>query len=217
MLNDIQLLVFDLDGTLIDSTEAICRTFNMTLAHHGRPEVERAEIAALIGQPLHDMFRVLSGEFTEEEMANHLQHYRQTYKVVCVDHTFLHPFVDEVLAYFKPTKKISLATTKTVDPARHSLEIMGLLPYFDLVYGIDSVSKPKPDPEIIFKTLQHFSVAPEHAVMIGDSTLDIEAGRAAGTHTIGVTTGTHQREILSQLHPTAIVDSLHELREYITL
>lgn len=216
-LDTIDLLIFDVDGTVIDSTEAIVRSFTETLVEHGFAPADREQLCSMIGLPLYSMFGTIIGVDPESEIVQQcIDDYRNRYTTIAVDHTTLQPFAQEILSFYQGKKALSIATTKTSTQAKHILDYLGVGHYFDAVFGIDSVVLPKPDPEIIHKNLQHFSVAPERAVIIGDSTYDIDAGKGAGIHTIGITTGTHSREVLTQAGAGYIIDSLEELQDIIS-
>lgn len=212
MLKEIDLVIFDLDGTLVDSTDAICYTFNHVLQQQQLPIVEHALISAMIGQPLRQMYQTCLPSATAEEIEDFYHLYVAAYAPFSQQHSRILPGTAEVLPLLAATKKISLATTKSRTPAVEVLEQFHLLPHFDLVLGIDNVSLPKPHPEIIQKALAEFDVDPRRAVMIGDTTLDMDAGRGAGVHTIGVLTGTHSRETLQGSEPTMILNSLEDLK-----
>lgn len=211
MLTNIDLLIFDLDGALVDSEAAICETFNHVLAQKRLPLADTAVVSRMIGQPLREMYATCLPHATEEEIEELFTIYARAYGAFSRQHTRLLPGANELLSLLSPSKTISLATTKARAVATDVLTDVGLYPYFDLVLGVDDVTFPKPHPEIVLKALATFEVEPHRAVMIGDTTFDIDAGRAAGVQTIGVLTGTHSREELERSRPTHIVDSLHEL------
>ncbi|HLD22265.1 MAG TPA: HAD family hydrolase [Patescibacteria group bacterium] len=217
MLRNIQLLIFDIDGTLVNSTDVIWNAFNTVLQTHGCEVVNKEFVSLHMGMPLREMFRELFLEHANEEFFTTLvEEYVQVYTKIKIQHTTLQPYVREILEYFAQKKKLAIATTAYTSAAQYLLNEFHLRHYFDVVYGADKVTHAKPDPEIIQKILNECSVTSKQAVMIGDMTLDVLAGKAAGTHTIAVTTGTHSRAILEQAQPEYIIDSLKEITHIIT-
>ena len=212
MLYGIRLIIYDLDGTLIDSTDAIVETFNRVMAEQGEPNCPKTMIQEMIGLPLTEMFRRVLPADKQSIVQACWNRYIEIYSDIGPRKTQILPNVLETLAHFKDVGYLqSIATTKRSDVASHLLGKLNLLHYFDLVLGINNVTSPKPAPDIIDLTLKRLGVEPNEAVFIEDTTIGLEAGKRGGVYTIGVTTGTHDRERLSTLHPDYIVDSLWEL------
>lgn len=217
MFNNIQLLIFDLDGVLVDSSAAIVETVNKVLANNGHKAISTEKIRSLIGHHLIDIYKVAVPDLKDATAKQWVQDYIAHFQTISVANSFLYPHVKEVLSFFQGKKKISLATTKGEPEARRLLHGLGCENYFDLMLGFNNVVNTKPDPEMIFKTLDYFKLKPEQAVIIGDTTLDIRAGKSAGIHTIGITTGTDTKETLLASSPDLIIDNLEELKEIILL
>ena len=212
MLYGIRLIIYDLDGTLIDSTEAIVETFNRVMDEQGEPNCSKTMIREMIGLPLTEMFRRVLPADKQSIVQACWNRYIEIYSDIGPRKTKILPNVLETLARFKDVGYLqSIATTKRSDVASHLLGKLNLLHYFDLVLGINNVTSPKPAPDIIDLTLRRLGVEPNEAVFIEDTTIGLEAGKRGGVYTIGVTTGTHDRERLATLHPDYIVDSLEEL------
>lgn len=216
MLHGIRLIIYDLDGTLIDSTEAIVETFNRVVEEQGEPSCPRGAIEEMIGLPLTDMFRRVLPAEKHGGVQACWDRFIEIYADVGPRKTRILPGVPETLAHFKEAGYLqSIATTKRGDVATRLLRKLGLRDYFDLILGINDVAHPKPAPDIIELTLQRLGVRPGEAVFVEDTTIGLEAGVRAGVHTVGVTTGTHDRGRLATLHPDAIVEGLPELVELI--
>ena len=212
MLHGIRLVIYDLDGTLIDSTEAIVETFNRVIVEQGELNCPREAIEEMIGLPLTEMFRRVLPAEKHGGVQACWDRFIEIYADVGPRKTRILPGVPETLAQFKEAGYMqSIATTKRSDVAKRLLNKLGLLAYFDLVLGINDVAHPKPAPDIIELTLERLGVEPGEAVFVEDTTIGLEAGVRAGVHTVGVTTGTHDRDRLATLHPDAIVDGLPEL------
>ena len=217
MLNGIRLVIYDLDGTLIDSTEAIVETFNRVVEEQGELSCPRSEIEEMIGLPLTEMFKRVLPTGKHGGVQACWDRFIEIYADVGPKKTWILPGVPETLAHFKAAGYLqSVATTKRGDVASRLLHKLGLRGYFDLVLGINDVAAPKPAPDIINLTLERLGVKPQEAVFIEDTTIGLEAGVRAGVHTIGVTTGTHDIDRLATLHPDYIIDELHELTNLIS-
>lgn len=202
MLHGIRLVIYDLDGTLIDSTEAIVETFNRVVEEQGEPTCSRGTIKEMIGLPLTEMFRRVLPPKKSGCVKACWDRFIEIYADLGLRKTRILPGVSETLAHFKETGYLqSIATTKRSDVATRLLHKLDLLQYFDLVLGINDVASPKPAPDIINLTLKRLGVEPREAVFVEDTTIGLEAGVRARVHTVGVTTGIHDRERLSTCHP----------------
>jgi phosphoglycolate phosphatase len=216
VLYGIRLIIYDLDGTLIDSTTAIVETFNRVIEEQGEPVCPNGEVEEMIGLPLTEMFKRVLPLPKHVRVQACWDRFIEIYADVGSRKTRILPGVMETLSFFKEAGYMqSIATTKRSDVASGLLSKLGLLHYFDLVLGITDVDSPKPAPDIIKLTLSRLSVKPREAVFVEDTTIGLEAGVRAGVHTVGVTTGTHSREKLSTLSPNYIIDGLAELMELI--
>jgi len=212
MLHGIHLIIYDLDGTLIDSTTAIVETFNRVIVEQGEPASPNEAIEEMIGLPLTEMFRRILPPPKHFRVQACWDRFIEIYADVGPKKTQILPSVPETLAYFKEAGYMqSIATTKRSDVASRLLSKLGLLHYFNLVLGINDVAHAKPAPDIIELTLERLNMEPREALLIEDTTIGLEAGVRAGVHTVGVTTGTHDRERLLILRPDYIIDRLNEL------
>ncbi|MBN1682663.1 HAD family hydrolase [Candidatus Bathyarchaeota archaeon] len=218
MLFGIKLVIFDMDGVLIDSKEAIVETFNKVLAELNEPPQPSIIIEGMIGETLYDMFKKILPNDKHNKIQWCFDRFPQIYVNIASKKTKLLPGVIEILDHFKTHKlKLSIATTKRSYVAKELLSNLGILNYFDLILGINDVSSPKPSPEIIQKTLSRFGIESNEAVFLEDTTIGLEAGKKAGVYVIGLTTGTHSREKMSDLKPYMIIDKITELKEIISL
>jgi pyrophosphatase PpaX len=212
VLKGIRLVIYDLDGTLIDSTEAIVETFNRVVEEQGEAPCPRGQIEEMIGLPLTDMFRRVLPPAKHGGVKACWDRFVEIYAEVGPAKTKILPGVQETIAHFKQAGYLqSVATTKRGDVATHLLRKLGLSDYFNLILGINDVTHPKPAPDVINLTLERLAVKPHEAVFVEDTTIGLEAGICAGVHTVGVTTGTHGIDKLATLHPDYIIDGLSEL------
>ncbi len=217
MLRGIRLIIYDLDGTLIDSNEAIVEVFNSVVVELGEKELPKAVIEAMIGLPYNEAFRHVLPEAKHSKIPWCWERYRELYAELAPIKTRILPGAEETLTHFKMLGlKQSIATLKHSDVASKILGRLGLLPYFDIVLGINDVINPKPSPDVINLTMTRLQVKPREVVFIEDTTIGLEAGKKAGVYTIGVTTGTDDRNRLAVLSPDYIVDGLRELTNLIS-
>jgi len=209
----IETLIFDLDGTLIDSRLDIARAANYTLAQLGLPQLPEEKITGFIGGGVGPLLKKALGERSKELFARALPIYKERYLAHCTDYTTLYPGVREVLAHFQ-AKDIAMATNKLVPMTVKILEHFGIASYFKLVLGPDSVQNRKPHPEAVEKILAHLGKPRETALMVGDSHFDIETGKNAGIMTCGVTYGYGSRQVLEECGADVIIDRLQDLTLY---
>lgn len=198
-------VVFDLDGTLVDSLPDIIASFQYGLTHCGLPAVEDAEVRLLIGKPLQEMYACYAPTRVDELCAVYREHYGRN----CTVSTRPFPGAVEVLETLRARGyKLAVATTKRTDMARHVVAALGLNGHLDYVQGTDGFPH-KPAPDVIFRALD--ALQAEGLWMVGDTTHDLHAGRAAGLKTYGVTWGTHDEETLAGASPDALLPDLSGL------
>jgi len=219
-IDSLRLLVFDLDGTLIDSRQDLCNSVNATLEHFDLPSLPDEVIASFIGDGAAMLIRralAVPGElstdgpapaesFFDEAFAYFLTYYR-AHKL---DYTTVYPGVLESLDALKTLpdgteRKMAVLTNKPVGPAKAICEGLGLSPYFFKIFGGDSFATKKPDPLGLETLMTMAGAKPEETVMIGDSDVDIRTALNAGAWTIACTFGLAP-ESLQDVKPDAIVD-----------
>ena len=216
MLGDVVLIIYDLDGVLIDSTEAIVEAFEHTLNEIG-VEYEEDKLMPLMGHGLiHILEEVLPEEHRGKEWElreRYIYHFQKSDTRL----TKLLPDVEETLMRLKERGyRQSVATNKTSSEAKRILELLGVYDVFDLVVGFLDVPNAKPAPDMILYTLERLGVEKKHAVFVDDTTFGLKAGVEAGVNTVGILTGDHSREQLMEVHPDYIVDSMHGLKRLLS-
>jgi phosphoglycolate phosphatase len=218
MLRGIRLVIYDLDGTLIDSTEAIVETLNTILRDEGVEPPAPGVIEALIGEPMPNILRALLPPERHVDVQHFWDAYIPVYARISPEKTRILPGVTETLTDLQHRGlKQTVATQKKGAVATRVLRELDLLKHMSLVLGIDDVAHPKPAPDIIELTLKHLSVRPEEAVFVDDTVVGLTAGKNAGVHTVGVTTGPQNEEKLSTLSPDYVIHNMSELRRIISL
>lgn len=215
----IKLVIFDLDGTLIDSRLDLVHSVNAALRHIGHAELPEHVIASYVGDGAPVLIqRALGGEKIEESVVRKgLEFFLSYYREHKLDHTTVYAGISEALASIQKStngspRKLAVLTNKPVIPSKAIVEALGLAPYFQQVYGGNSFQTKKPDPEGARKLLQETGVRPEQAVIVGDSHTDIETGHNAGLWTVGVTYG-FAPHTLEDASPDVVIDHPHELSQ----
>jgi phosphoglycolate phosphatase len=217
--NSIQLVIFDLDGTLIDSRLDLVHSVNAALRHIGRPELPEHVIASYVGDGAQILIqRALGGELVDEAIVRQgLEFFLTYYRAHKLDHTTVYEgIIDALAAIERPVsgqrRKLAVLTNKPVIPSRAIIEALRMKKFFLQIYGGNSFATKKPDPEGARKLLEECRVRAEHSVIIGDSHTDVETGHNAGIRTVGVTYG-FAPQSLADAKPDVIVDHPRELME----
>jgi phosphoglycolate phosphatase len=202
-------LIFDLDGTLVDSFADIAAALNATRAHFGLPPVSLAAVRAEVGSGSEALVRALV-PVAPARAAEALAFYLARYDAASLRETRLFPGVAEVLEHFRG-RPLAVVTNKTLHLSCAILAGLGLLERFRLVLGGDSLPRCKPDPLPVRHVLEAFALPPGEVLLVGDGLHDIAAGRAAGVRTVAVTTGVAPRAELEAAGPERVIDRMDEL------
>ena len=217
--HSVQLLIFDLDGTLIDSRLDLVHSVNATLAHLGRPELPDELIASYVGDGAPALIRRTLGPDADNEalVRQGLEYFLNYYREHKLDYTRVYPGVQQALTAIQDSqngrpRKMAVLSNKPVNPSRAIVEALGLGKFFVNVYGGNSFATKKPDPEGAQTILRETGSRPEETLLVGDSAVDVATGRNAGTWTCGVTYG-FAPHTLAEAEPDVVVDSPQELEE----
>lgn len=215
----IKLVIFDLDGTLIDSRLDLVHSVNAALRHIHRPELPEDVIASYVGDGAPVLIqRALGGESVDESLVRKgLEFFLSYYRDHKLDHTTVYGGVREALSAIQRSgngvpRKMAVLTNKPVKASRAIVEALGMGTFFSQVYGGNSFATKKPDPEGALKLVGEAGVRPEQAAIIGDSHVDIRTGRNAGLWTVAVTYG-FAPHTLEVEQPDVTVDTPQELSE----
>ena len=193
-------VLFDLDGTLIDSIELIRQSFRHTmLTHRGQPPEESAWLSGL-GTPLRTQFRAFTTDPDEIEamMATYRAHNNANHDAMIKEYPGAR---DAVLALKARGIKLGIVTSKLTKGAHRGLARAGFDGLFNVVVGADDVTVHKPEAAPVLFALNHLGVSPAEAVMVGDSPHDITAGHRAGTRTAAALWGPFSRAVLEPTNP----------------
>jgi phosphoglycolate phosphatase len=230
-----RFLVFDLDGTLIDSRIDLCNSVNAMLAHFGRPTLAEPTIASYIGdgaealvqRALAHQHRIADQPGPQDEafLAQALDWFIAYYKIHKLDYTYVYPGALESMRAIRgrhPRLPMAVLTNKPVMPSRAICRHFGFHTLCFQVYGGNSFATKKPDPEGLLALIAEASkllgdlIAPAETVMIGDSHVDIQTARAAGTRSLGCTFGLSPQSLAAAL-PDRTVDHAAEWPDALSL
>ncbi len=190
------IILFDLDGTLIDSTEAILECFHHSFDIHESPHPTDEAIKALIGYPLDEMYASLGVK--EEKVWDFVATYKECYRKISTQKTVLLEKAREAIILASSFASLGIVTTKTGKYSQILMENFGLMEYFDVLIGREDVDKPKPDAQPILKALEHFDAKSQEIWMVGDTLLDLIAAKNADIYAIGVECGYGDAKELAQ-------------------
>ncbi|MEK7450986.1 MAG: HAD-IA family hydrolase [Patescibacteria group bacterium] len=207
-MKELEAVLFDVDGTLLNTKEFIYQAYEHTFKSHNLPSVPREELDGVMGKLLEDCYK-------------HFVPSSQDLMILCETHrTFqtknLHlsvpfPNTKDTLNKIKKAEiKIAAITSRSQRTSTHNLELAGIKDRIDVVISAEDVTRIKPHPEPLLKALKQLGVKPEKAVMVGDTDADILAGKNAKTKTIGVTYGFHGKRIVES-NPDYVVDDIAEI------
>jgi pyrophosphatase PpaX len=207
------VVIFDFDGTIGDTLPLIYEAFDAAL----RPEINRRmedhEIRSLFGPPDNAIIRSIVEDEAAADQA--IERYVQAYEDGHQELASLFDGIETILASAKESGvRLGIVTGKSRVTAIHSLTAFGVIEYFDAIYAGDDVERQKPHPEAIFAILRDLEHGKgERAVIVGDSAADVEAGKAAGIETIGVTWGSPDHDELYQSEPDLVIHTAAELAQ----
>jgi len=211
------LLIFDLDGTLIDSKMDLAQAVNATRANLGLPPLDLEQVNSYVGNGAPTLIRkALGPDFSDEEIKKALEYFLQYYRGHLLAHTMLYGGMKECLDQFQANGvKMAVLTNK---PVRISIEILkglGVADHFFRVYGGNSFEQKKPDPVGVEALIAEAGVPKERTMFVGDSSVDVKTARNAGVKVCGVTYG-FQPETLNDDPPDFLVDRPDQLADVVT-
>lgn len=222
----IALVIFDLDGTLIDSSADITNALNRALAPYAVQPLTVTETIMMIGEGIPRLIEQVVGpegngvllkavsrfpkdpRKLQEVRADVKDRFIEYYSGHILDHTKEYPGVRETLEQLGAYRK-AVISNKMESLSRKVLDGLGLSRYFDCIVGSDSTPEKKPSPMPVRKVLSDLQLQPHQAVMVGDSNLDVDAGKAAGVLTVAVTYGYRPREVIA--HADYLIDRMTDL------
>jgi phosphoglycolate phosphatase len=212
----VELLIFDLDGTLIDSQQDLANSVNASRTHLGLGPISNELVYSYVGNGAPVLIRKSLGpDASDHDVQRALEYFLGFYREHMLDHTRLYPGVREALDRLREAgRKLAVLTNKPVRFSRELVAGLGLGGHFQQVYGGNSFEEKKPHPVGIQTLLGEMSLDPEAAIMVGDSSVDVRTARNAGVTACGVTFG-FQPETFVEHPPDFLVDEMGELAELV--
>ena len=209
-MGEIVILLFDLDGTLIDSTEGILESFHYAFDFYNYKHPDDVSIKALIGHPLDYMFVHLGVE--EDRVWDFVAVYKEHYREISTQKTVLLPHAREAIELAATFAKLGIVTTKTGKYSQVLMEYFGVMDKFDVLIGRENVEHPKPHAEPILKALEAFNVNDKEVWMIGDTQMDLIAADAAGVNSIAVLSGYDSHDTLKKFTDVVFRDAYEAVK-----
>jgi pyrophosphatase PpaX len=204
----IDTILFDLDGTLIDTNDLIINSFLHTLGHYYPNKYQRDDVLPFMGPSLRETFGAMDSENVEEMIVTYRKFNVENHDALVKEFPNV---LEAVQALKEGGYKIGIVTTKMHDVVMKGLKLAKLDEYFDVIVALDHVTKEKPDPEPILLALEKLGSKPETAIMVGDNYHDILAGKNAGTLTAGVAWSAKGREYLEKFEPDFMLESMTDI------
>lgn len=208
MKQNIDTILFDLDGTLVNTYELILQSFLYTLHQFGFDELKREDCYKFIGPTLLESFSSVAPDKAEEMI-----HYYRTFNKKHHDKLVREfPGVLETIdTLSKQGYKLGVVSTKVREMVFKALDKTNLTPYFPVVITLDEVEKAKPDPEPLNKAMHLLGAKPENTLMVGDSYHDILGAKNSGTGSVGVAWTIQGTDYLKKYNPDFLINDMREL------
>ncbi|MDQ1340688.1 MAG: phosphoglycolate phosphatase [Campylobacterota bacterium] len=205
-------ILFDLDGTVIDSTEAILESFAVSLKKYQFGDVDESKIKNLIGYPLSIMFEELGVE--KEKINDFVLEYKKHYRIIANEKTILLPMAKEAIELAFSFATLGVVTTKTASYSKDILNNLQIGHYFKDIVGFEDVSNHKPHPEPIEKAVTNLKADKSKTWMIGDTKMDIISAKSANVNYIAVSSGYEDVNSLLE-HSNIIKSNIYEAVEFL--
>ena len=207
----IRLIIFDLDGTLIDSSIDIANAINYAIEPYRLPPVTVKEVISLVGEGITKLMeKIIVKEGIDADRDSLTERFLRHYSSHLIDNTTVYPGVRQVFSQLGEYRK-AVISNKRESLSIKILQQLGLSQYLDIIVGSDTTEERKPSPVPVLHVLTSLGIGRDEAVIVGDSDFDIQAGKSAGIKTVAVTYGYRPLEILQGAD--FIIDSMPELTD----
>lgn len=208
-----RLILYDLDGTLVDTLEDITASANDMLAALGLPAVDASSVRGYVGRGVRELVKRCLATDDDTQLERGLRLYREHYGRHLLDHSRLYPGAREVLEHFQRLGRSQAVITNKPDPySTQILAGLGVAAYFTAIVAGDARYPKKPDPASLRALMERHGAAASDTVFIGDSPVDVEAGRRAGVLTVAMTHGLSDAHELDAAAPDETVESFAALQ-----
>jgi pyrophosphatase PpaX len=208
----INTLLFDLDGTLINTNELIIASFLHTLEHYYPNQYKREDVGEFMGPPLYDTFVAMDENRVDEMIKTYREHNLSHHDELVTEYEGVYETIKDL---HNKGYKLGIVTTKMRTTVNMGLKLTKLDQFFDVVVTLDDVKNAKPDAEPVLKALELLGSTPSEAIMVGDNHHDILAGKNAGTQTAGVSWALKGIDYLQSFEPDYILKHMSDLYEII--
>ena len=213
-MKSIDLIIFDLDGTLIDSRQDIVNAVNFTLKEIGLKEKSVPEISSYIGMGVGDLIRKSLGNKQDLLFERALSLFEAYFRKHSTDNSVFYSGAGEILEYFKEKKKI-IITNRNYEFAELTLKAKGIYHYFDDIIGGDDIGCRKPSSCPLDRAICRLDIDKNRTIIVGDMDIDILAGKRAGIITCAVTYGIGKKEDIIKAQPDFVINNITKLKEMI--
>ncbi len=210
----IRLVVFDLDGTLVDAFKAVEESINVTLGHFGLPLVDIDTIKRTVGWGDRHLVQAFVGP---ERIDEAIEIYREYHAEALPRSVALLPGARETVEALRALGyRLAIASNRPKQFTRIILDELGMTALFDAVLCGDEVPRPKPYPDILQALMERFGVSPDDTVLVGDMTVDLQTAAAAGARAVALLSGSHRYEDFEPLKPWRILDGVGQLMDLLS-
>ena len=208
-------IIFDLDGTLADSTACIVETTHYVGRLHQLRKVSDDAIRMMIGQPLRAMLSTLF-EVRDQRLDILVRDYSTEYvRLAPIQERRFAGTIPLLKNFQGPNWKLGIATGKSQKGADHATARLGIAQYFDSIHGILPGTPGKPDPAVLLRAIDALNASPKDCIMVGDTSYDMDLAKAVSVRCVAVTWGVHSLEILQSRSPDFIATSFDSLAEWL--
>jgi len=206
----LQAILFDLDGTLVHTAPDVHRAINYARGELGLPPLSLAQALKAIGPGSDRFAQTVLGDEHAHLLEGYLEIFRPYYLQICAENSRPFPGIVELLEALR-SYRLAVVTNKRLVQSQALLETIDLMDYFDLLVGPELVDHIKPAPDMIHYALDQLGLAPDQALMVGDTDNDLLAARAAGVTNCAVTWGYSDTDFIRSLAPDHLIDKPDEL------
>lgn len=206
-MNNYKLVLFDVDGTLLDTSEFIFQAFEYCFNKYNLPTIDRSEMCKQMGKNLEHCYSIFTTLDDVSECVHSHKEFQDAHLALSI------PYANTAYTLRKIKDRdfrLGIITGRTYDSVLKTLKLAKIDHFFDVVYSPDNITHQKPNPEAVYKALEYFYVKPHEAIIVGDGLVDIQAGKNASIHTVGAAYG-FNGDLIKEVNPDYIIHDIREL------